>query len=59
MPAASEPLSGSVSAKDAITSPLATPGSHLSFCSGVPSITIPCEPMPTLVPINERKVSEA
>ena len=59
IPAASEPLSGSVNANEVITSPLATPGNQRLFCSGVPSITIPCEPMPTLVPMSERKVSEA
>jgi hypothetical protein len=52
--AASEPDSGSVSANDAISSPLASSGSQRSFCCGVPSIRMPWEPIPTVVPISER-----
>ncbi len=56
--AASEPAPGSVSANEAISSPVASLGSHCACCSGVPSNTMPCEPMPTVVPITERKAGE-
>ena len=47
-----------VRANDAMSSPLASSGRYLSFCSGVPSIRMPCEPMPTVVPITDRKAGE-
>ena len=53
--AASEPALGSVRAKAAVHSPLAIRGRYFSFCSGVPSIRIPWEPMPLLVPNRDRK----
>ncbi|MCY1246396.1 hypothetical protein D9M72_596290 [compost metagenome] len=53
--AASEPAFGSVSANEMISSPLAMRGRYCCFCSSVPSIRMPCEPMPTLVPNTERK----
>ena len=57
--AESDPASGSVRAKEVMVSPDAMPGSHLAFCSGVPNITSPWLPMPTLVPNTERKAGLA
>ena len=37
MPAKSDPVPGSVIASAVIVSPLAQPGSHLAFCSGLPN----------------------
>lgn len=37
------------------SSPLATRGRYSACCAGVPSIRMPCEPMPMLVPNTERK----
>ena len=48
------PTSGSVSAKLVTISPLAMRGSHSAFCSGVPAMTRPWLPIPTLVPNAER-----
>ena len=48
MLAASEPLSGSVMAKAAIASPLATLGSHSRFCSTVPKSEIAPDPRPCI-----------
>ena len=45
-------------ANDAIKSPAAIAGKYLAFCSGVPSITIPCEPIPTVVPITDRNAGD-
>ena len=56
--AASEPMSGSVSAKEPTTSPEARRGSQCRFCSAVPSITSPWLPMPMLVEISARKAGE-
>ncbi len=53
--AASDPAFGSVRAKAAVHSPLAIRGRYFSFCSGVPSIRIPWDPIPLLVPNRERK----
>ena len=46
--AASDPQSGSVIAKAAIASPLATFGSHSRFCSIVPNSEIAPEPSPCI-----------
>ena len=46
--AASDPHSGSVMAKAAIASPLATLGSHSRFCSTVPNSEIAPEPSPCI-----------
>ena len=56
--AASDPAPGSVSANEAINSPVANLGRYLAFCSGVPSNKMPCEPIPTVVPNRERKHGE-
>ncbi|HET6467655.1 MAG TPA: hypothetical protein VFG43_04680 [Geminicoccaceae bacterium] len=56
--AASEPTSGSVRANEPMISPDASFGKYLCFCSSVPSMTMPCEPMPLLVPISERNAGE-
>src|SRR6185437_4162979 len=56
--AASEPAPGSVSAKLATTSPLASFGSHSAFCASLPNMTTPWLPIPTLVPITERKAGD-
>jgi hypothetical protein len=56
--AASLPASGSVSAKQPVTSPRARSGSHCAFCCGVPSATSASEPMPVLVPTRARKATE-
>ena len=56
--AASDPESGSVRAKEPTTSPAASLGSHADFCSSVPSMRIPCDPMPLLVPIRLRNAGE-
>ena len=55
---ASEPASGSVRQNEPTISPDAMRGSHCAFCSAVPSMTMPCEPMPLLVPMSERKAGE-
>ena len=57
-PAASDPASGSVRQNEAMYSPEATFGRYLLFCSAVPSITMPIEPMPLLVPMNERNAGD-
>ena len=46
--AASDPHSGSVMAKAAIASPLATLGSHSRFCSTVPNRLIAPDPRPCM-----------
>ena len=45
-----EPAPGSVSAKDAITSPVAIGSSQRAFCSSVPNPTSTWPAMPLLVP---------
>lgn len=50
----SEPASGSVSAKDASTSPEAIRGSQCAFCSSVPPTMSTWPAMPLLVPNIER-----
>ncbi len=57
-PAGLEPAPGSVSAKDATTSPDASRPSHSAFCSSVPKPTSTCPAMPLLVPNIERSASE-
>ena len=52
---ASEPASGSVRAKAEVHSPLAIRGRYRRFCSSVPSIRMPIDPMPLLVEIRVRK----
>ena len=46
--AASDPHAGSVIAKAAMASPLATRGSHLRFCSMVPNSEIAPDPSPCI-----------
>ena len=50
----SEPASGSVRAKLATTSPLASRGSHSRRCSSVPPVSSTWPAMPLLVPKSER-----
>jgi hypothetical protein len=50
----SDPASGSVSANDAVTSPLAIRGSQYFCCSDVPPTISTWPAMPLLVPNNER-----
>jgi len=54
---ASEPASGSDRAKQAVHSPLAIRGRYFRFWSSVPSIRMPMEPMPLLVPTRDRKAA--
>ena len=53
-----EPAPGSVSAKEATTSPPAIGSSQRAFCSSVPKPTSTCPAMPLLVPNMERTASE-
>ena len=56
---ASEPASGSVSAKQPVTAPLASRGRYFAFCSSVPSTTSDSEAMPVLPPKRARMVVAA
>jgi hypothetical protein len=53
-PLGSEPASGSVSANDATSSPLANPGRYCCFCRSVPQLTSTWPAIPLLVPNIDR-----
>lgn len=57
-PAGLDPAPGSVSAKDATTSPDAIDSNQRDFCSSVPNPTRTCPAMPLLVPNIDRSASD-